>query len=40
MERNWRYSQSNKMIQQIIGPDRMFPLTLEGIDHGMRSLGR
>jgi len=39
-ERNWQYSQSNKLMQQIIGPSRMFPLTLEGIDHGMRSLGR
>ena len=39
-ERNWQYSQSNKLMQQIIGPSRMFPLTLEGIDQGMRSLGR
>ncbi|MET0546650.1 MAG: VWA domain-containing protein, partial [Caulobacterales bacterium] len=36
----WGYSHSGEIIRQIIGPDRMCPLTLEGIDHAMRSLGR
>jgi uncharacterized protein with von Willebrand factor type A (vWA) domain len=36
----WGYSQSNTMIQSIIGPDKMFPMTLQGIDNAMRALGR
>ncbi|RYG92375.1 VWA domain-containing protein [Loktanella sp. IMCC34160] len=39
-ERMWRYTQSVKMIQQIFGEDRMVPMTLEGIDRGMRALSR
>jgi uncharacterized protein with von Willebrand factor type A (vWA) domain len=39
-ERMWSYTQSTKMIQQLIGPERMVPMTLEGIDRGMRVLGR
>ena len=38
-EAHWRYTQSIKMIQEIF-EDRMVPMTLEGIDRGMRELGR
>lgn len=35
----WDYSQSNRMIRQLMG-DRMYPLTLAGLDDAMRQLGR
>ncbi|WP_093566886.1 VWA domain-containing protein [Methylobacterium sp. 174MFSha1.1] len=35
----WGYSQSNAMIRQILS-DRMYPLTLEGIDQATRALLR
>ena len=35
----WGYTQSNAMIRQIIS-DRMYPLTLEGIDQATRALLR
>ena len=38
-ERHWRYTQSTQMIREIF-EDRMVPMTLEGIDRGMRDLGR
>jgi len=38
-ERHWRYTQSVQMISQIF-EGRMVPMTLEGIDRGMRELGR
>ncbi len=38
-ERYWRYTQSTQMIQEIF-EGRMVPMTLEGIDRGMRDLGR
>jgi uncharacterized protein with von Willebrand factor type A (vWA) domain len=38
-ERMWEYSQSTQMIRQIMG-DRMFPLTLDGLDDAMRTLSR
>ncbi len=38
-ERYWDYTQSIGMIRQIF-EDRMVPMTLEGIDRGMRVLGR
>ena len=34
----WRYTQSTQMIRQIFG-ERMYPLTLAGLDKGMRELG-
>jgi uncharacterized protein with von Willebrand factor type A (vWA) domain len=37
-ETHWRYTQSTQMIRQIIGEDRMVPLTLEGLTRGMRRL--
>jgi uncharacterized protein with von Willebrand factor type A (vWA) domain len=38
-EKQWGYSQSTKMIKQLVG-DRMYPLTLEGLDDAMRELSR
>ncbi len=35
----WDYSQSNRMIRQLM-EDRMFPLTLDGLDGAMRELSR
>lgn len=39
-EEYWRHSQSTNMIQEIIGADRMFPMTLTGIEGAMRELAR
>ena len=39
-EQYWRHSQSTNMIQEIIGADRMFPMTLTGIEGAMRELAR
>ena len=39
-ERYWPYTQSIQMIQEVFGADRMVPMTLSGIDAGMRMLGR
>jgi uncharacterized protein with von Willebrand factor type A (vWA) domain len=36
---HWNYSQSTTMIRQLFG-DRMYPLTLEGLDDAMRELTR
>jgi uncharacterized protein with von Willebrand factor type A (vWA) domain len=38
-EKQWGYSQSTKMIKQLVG-DRMYPLTLDGLDDAMRELSR
>ncbi len=38
-EPQWRYSQSTAMIAQAF-EGRMVPMTLDGIDRGMRMLGR
>ncbi|WP_120078584.1 vWA domain-containing protein [Aurantiacibacter odishensis] len=38
-QRGWQYTQSTQMIRQIMS-DRMFPLTLDGLDDAMRSLTR
>ncbi|MCC0012172.1 MAG: VWA domain-containing protein [Rhodobiaceae bacterium] len=38
-EEHWRYTQSIQMIKQLFG-DRMYPLTLEGLDHAMAELKR
>ncbi|WP_417482195.1 vWA domain-containing protein [Maricaulis sp.] len=36
----WEYSHSTKLVQDLIGPQRMFPLTLEGVDEAIRELAR
>ena len=38
-ERHWQYTPSLEMLQQVMG-SRMFPLTLAGLDRGMRELNR
>ena len=38
-EKQWSYSQSTKMIREIMGGS-MYPLTLEGLDDAMRELTR
>ena len=38
-ETHWRYTQSIAMVRQIIGPERMVPLTLDGLTRGMKLLG-
>jgi hypothetical protein len=38
-ERHWRYTQSIQMIREIFA-DRMVPMTLEGLERGMRELVR
>ncbi len=38
-ERYWEHTPSLQIIKQIFG-ERMFPLTLEGLDHAMRELSR
>lgn len=35
----WEYTQSIQIIRQLVG-DKMFPLTLEGLDAGIRYLSR
>ena len=36
----WRFTQSIGMIRALTGPERMVPMTLEGLSAGMRVLGR
>ena len=38
-ERAWGYTQSIQMIREILGPDRMVPMTIDGIERGMKALG-
>ena len=38
-ERQWAYTHSIGMVRQLMG-DRMYPLTLEGLDGAMRELAR
>lgn len=37
-EDRWEYSPSVRIVQELVGADRMFPMTLEGLDHAMRRL--
>lgn len=37
-EKHWRYTQSISMIREVFGQDRMVPMTLDGIDRGMKLL--
>ena len=39
-EASWARSHSTQLIQQIIGPQRMFPLTLSGLERAMKELSR
>jgi len=37
-EAHWEHTPSIQVTQELLGKDRMFPLTLEGLDRGMRRL--
>ena len=37
---HWAYTQSIAMIQEVFGEDRMVPMTLSGIEQGMKVMGR
>jgi uncharacterized protein with von Willebrand factor type A (vWA) domain len=37
-QHHWQYTQSVQMIRQIFGDDRMIPMTLAGIEKGMKVL--
>ena len=39
-ERHWDHTPSVSLIRDIIGRDRMFPMTLQGLDSAMRALSR
>jgi uncharacterized protein with von Willebrand factor type A (vWA) domain len=39
-EHHWRHTQSIGMIREIMGPEAMVPMTLEGLSRGMKVLGR
>ena len=39
-EKYWPYTQSISMIQEVIGSDAMVPMTLSGIEQGMKILSR
>ena len=38
-EKHWEYTPSIQLIKQL-AKDRMFPLTLDGLDRAMRELNR
>ena len=38
-ERHWYYTPSIELMKQLVG-DRMYPLTIEGLDKAMRELSR
>ena len=39
-ERYWSYTQSIHMIQELVGEEAMVPMTLQGIERGMKILSR
>ncbi len=39
-ETSWKHSASVQMIQDIVGQERMFPLTLNGLESAMRELAK
>ena len=39
-ERSWTYTASVKLITELIGPGRMFEMTLQGLDDAMKELSR
>lgn len=39
-EKHWGYTHSIGMVQEIFGPDRMVPMTLSGLETGMKILAR
>ncbi len=39
-EKHWDWTPSIDLVRDLIGRERMFPLTLDGVDAAMRELGR
>ena len=39
-EQYWEYSQSTQIMRQLIGPNRMFPMTIAGLDSAMKELSK
>jgi uncharacterized protein with von Willebrand factor type A (vWA) domain len=39
-KQHWDHTPSVNLIRELIGPERMYPLTLEGLDGAMRELSR
>ncbi len=39
-EQSWEYTPSIQLIRDVIGPDRMFEMTLGGMEAAMRELGK
>jgi hypothetical protein len=39
-EQYWPYTQSISMIREIMGTDHMVPMTLDGINRGIKALVR
>ena len=39
LQRSWEYTQSTVMIRHMI-EDRMYPLTIKGLQEGMRYLSK
>lgn len=39
-EQYWEYSQSTQIISQLIGANRMFPMTIAGLDGAMKMLNK
>lgn len=39
-EQYWEYSQSTQIMRQLIGMNRMFPMTIAGLDSAMKELSR
>lgn len=37
---HWDHTPSIQVVREIVGPNRMFPLTIEGLDGAMRELSR
>ena len=37
-EKYWEYTPSIQVVQEVLGEERMFPMTLEGLDRAMRRL--
>ncbi len=37
---HWDHTPSIQLVREVIGPNRMFPLTIEGLDGAMRELSR
>jgi hypothetical protein len=36
----WEYRQSIQIMQQILGPERMYPLTIQGLEGAMKALSK